>query len=124
MSPESILALSALVIALSGMITAAAGAIVLLRRVSSQGEQLGVIHDLVNSDMTIALQDALTAKRLLRYNLAATMALKEVQGIPIDTLEREALVTVDAEIAERETALEARIHQQASMIMDKAKPNE
>jgi hypothetical protein len=102
------------------MVTASAGAVVLLRRVGAQSEQLGVIHDLVNSDMTIALQDALTAKRLLRYNLSSTMALKEAQSLEVTTEEREALVTVDAEIAERETALESRIHQQATMIMDKA----
>jgi len=109
------IAMAAILAAFGGLVTSVAAAVVLLRRVK-------VVHDLVNSDMTIALQDALTAKRMLRANLAATLALKQHNGLVVETLEQEQLVTVDAEISERERALASRIKQQAAVIMDAAPP--
>jgi hypothetical protein len=111
MDPANILAVIALIIALGGVLISTSAMIALIRRIN-------VVHDLVNSDMTIALQDALTAKRLLRHNLASTLLLKETQGLEITQEELDALVTVDAEISERMNALAARVKTKAKTILE------
>lgn len=94
-----------------------AAAIVLLRRVQT-------IHDLVNSDMTAALQAALDANRGQLAGLRELVAFKESQGVAVDQETLALLVSLDARVKDLSASLAGRVKQQAAAIMDRVPPRD
>jgi hypothetical protein len=113
MSGETWFGLAALLTAIGSLVGAVAAAVVLLRRVK-------VIHDLVNSDMTAALQAGLDANRGQLAGLKELVAFKQAQGVEVDQSTLALLVALDARVNDLEGALAGRVRKQAAAIMDDA----
>lgn len=113
MNDSAYFGIAALVTAAGTFVTAIAAAVVLLRR-------MRVIHDLVNSDMTAALQAGLDASRGQLVLLRRAIEADQAAGIEPEPTDLGALVSLDARVKDLEQTLSGRVRQQAAAIMDAA----
>jgi len=99
---------STLLIAIGGVITALTVLIPILRGTRRNSEQLRVIHTLVNSTLTAALQAELDSTRREEMLLRELLSMREDSGATVSDDQRAALGAVQRKIGELSRAMEDR----------------
>jgi hypothetical protein len=106
-----ITAFSTLLLAVGGVITALTVFIPMLRTTRKNSDQLRVIHTLVNSTLTAALQAELDSTRREEMLLRELLSMREDNGSVISDDQRAALGAVQRKIQELTAAMADRSQQ-------------
>lgn len=106
-----ITAFSTLLLAVGGVITALTVFIPMLRTTRKNSDQLRVIHTLVNSTLTAALQAELDSTRREEMLLRELLSMREDSGAQVSDDQRAALGAVQRKIQELTAAMADRAQQ-------------